>query len=117
MSGDSGVYMVPCNDRPKVYFGESGHFSKRILEHKYDIRRANDQSSIFSHVRDFNHTLDFNNSKISFKSENHILRRIVESTLISEVSNFNQSSGHYKVNPLIRTALLPKTFKRLQPDR
>lgn len=56
---------------------------------------------MFCHVRDFNHVLNFDECDIVFKSDNYIKRRIVESSLISSLPNFNLSDGQYSFNKII----------------
>ena len=100
---DKGVYVIPCKDCDNVYVGETGrNLDKRMYEHKRDIRVGNESSGVFCHVRDYNHSIDFQGSKLVFKSKNYIKRRIVESSLITSIPNFNLSEGQYSFNSVIR---------------
>ena len=99
---DKGVYVIPCKDCENVYVGETGrNLDKRMYEHKRDIRVGNESSGVFCHVRDFNHSIDFQGSKLVFKSKNYVKRRIVESSLITSIPNFNLSEGQYSFNGVI----------------
>jgi len=92
-----GVYCIPCNDCNKKYFGETGRdLKKRIYEHKGDIRRGNEKSSIFNHVSE-GHKVDFDSTQFIFRSNSYVNRRIVESILIKKSPNFNISEGQYQI--------------------
>ena len=101
---DKGAYVIPCKDCENVYVGETGrNLDKRMYEHKRDIRVGNESSGVFCHVRDSNHSIDFQGSKFIFKSKNYVKRRIVESSLITSIPNFNLSEGQYSFNRVICT--------------
>jgi len=94
------VYKVPCKDCHRSYIGETGRdLKKRIHEHKGDIRRGNEKSSIFNHVKG-GHSVDFENTHFIFNSDNYINRRIVESIFIKKLPNFNTSEGQYKIGEI-----------------
>ena len=59
------------------------------------------KSGVFGHIERLNHSIDFQGSKLVFKSNNYIKRRIVESSLIEPIPNFNLSEGQYSFNSLI----------------
>ena len=111
-----GVYTVPCLDCPegRVYIGETGRaMNKRVHEHKLDVRRREGKSSFFTHITLCNHRINFDEAKLVYKSENYIERRIVESTLIASVDNFNLSEGNYKLGPFLQTFILKHIRKKL----
>ena len=99
----TGVYAIPCKVCPNTaYVGETGRdLEKRKYEHRRDIRVGNDKSAIFCHVRDFQHSLDFDQATIVFSSDDYIKRRVVESALISTTQNMNMSQGHFAFNKVI----------------
>ena len=98
-----GVYTIPCKDCPNTaYVGETGRsLEKRKYEHRRDIRVGNEKSAIFCHVRDTQHSIDFDQAKIVFSSDDYIKRRMVESALISTTKNINLSQGHFAFNNVI----------------
>lgn len=62
---------------------------------------GNEKSAIFCHVRDYQHSLDFDQARIVFSSDDYIKRRVVESALISSTKNMNLSQGHFAFNKVI----------------
>ena len=59
------------------------------------------KAQFFCHVRDNQHSLDFDQAKIVFSSDDYIKRRVVESALISTTQNMNMSQGHFAFNKVI----------------
>jgi hypothetical protein len=85
-----------------TYVGETGRdLEKRKYEHRRDIRVGNEKSAIFCHVRDHEHSVDFEKARIVFSSDDYIKRRVVESALISTTQNMNLSQGHFAFNKVI----------------
>ena len=78
---------------------------KRIEEHKKDIKKAEEKSALFVHVRDFDHPIDFNNAKLVYPSSSVRRRHIVESALIEKYEKYGKSlnlnKGFSPNNPLI----------------
>ena len=106
-NNDAGVYLVPCKDCNRVYFGESGRgVATRLKEHKYAFRCCNTNNAIFNHVIDNNHLIDWANAKLIFKCDNYKKRRIVESALIDNFNNFNMSEGSFKLDPIMRNLVI-----------
>ena len=110
-----GVYTIPCADCPdNVYIGETGRsVEQRVHEHKLDVRRQANTSSIYTHINTHNHTIDFNNHKIIYKSNNYLERRVVESSLINIKNNFNLSEGQFKLGPLLQSFVYKYIRKKL----
>lgn len=105
-----GVYAVKCRHCPKVYIGETGKALKdRFYYHKRDIRVGNQNNSIFNHMLQEDHPVDINNPILVYKSQDPIERKVIESTLIQRIPNFNTSEGQYKINDVVGGIL----FKQL----
>ena len=48
---ESIIYSIPCNGCNKVYIGETGRgMTKRLYEHKADVRRHNSSNSLVVHI-------------------------------------------------------------------
>ena len=91
----------------KKNFGETGRsLNTRISEHKRDVKYANENNAIFLHYKDFNHTANWQNSKVIFKSNNYKKRRLLESALINTFPNMNTSHGSFQLNPVINNILI-----------
>jgi len=89
-----GVYVIPCRDCPQSYIGETGRpFKTRLNEHKGYVRNAKHDKSVFIHVRDNDHQLDWDAAKIIHHSNDRQNRLIVESALIKHLPNFNDKPG------------------------
>ena len=112
---DSSVYSIPCSQCPKQYIGETNRFSRRLTEHKGDIRRHNQLSSLYVHMTNNDHLMDFKNSTLLYKSSNYIERRVIESCLIKEYPNCNLSEGNFKPNPIIKDVILKQIGSHAQP--
>lgn len=109
-----GVYSIPCKNCNNTYFGETGRdLPRRLYEHRGDIRRGNDLSSIFNHVLQ-GHSIDFDNSKFVFNSDNYINRRIVESILIKKYPNFNISEGQFQIGEVPLEIISKRLLSRIK---
>lgn len=104
---NSGVYTIPCKDCNKSYWGESGrNWEERLKEHKYDIRTCNMKNSLFNHIVNEDHRIDWDAAKLVYKCNDYYKRRIVESSLIGTMPNFNLGSGHFQFNKIIQRAVV-----------
>ena len=53
------VYEVPCMDCDTSYIGETKRdLKKRIMEHRYAVRRRDDKNEIADHANSHNHRVD-----------------------------------------------------------
>ena len=81
-----------------------GHTVKLLLqkhrEHKANILHRRENSALFKHVSEMNHTIDSNNSSALCKVTDNCKRLIVESAVISETSinNFNLAGPTYQID-------------------
>ena len=101
------VYSIPCNRCDKVYLGQTGKTcSKRISQHRYNVRTGNESSGIFIHVRDEDHNINWKETKELYKSGNVTERLIIESCFIDKVPNMNLNSGFYKVDSIMKNMLM-----------
>ena len=96
------VYEIPCKSCSKVYIGQTGKdLSDRLRQHKQSIRYGQENSAIFTHVRDHNHNIDWDNAKKLINNCNDIqTRNIIESCLIKEnfENTMNISQGLYRLD-------------------
>ena len=78
------TYVISFNNCPKKYFGETGRsVNTRINEHKRDVRNGNENNAIFLHIQNTQHSINWNNPRLVYKSSDFVRRRVVESTLIN----------------------------------
>ena len=83
INDQAGVYIVPCGECNKCYVGQSGKIlSERLGQHKDDVRLGHSNNSVFKHVRDTNHAINWENSKMVFSSNDPYRRLVVEAALI-----------------------------------
>ena len=109
-----GVYEIPCKTCDKIYVGESGRdLEKRIKEHKFDIKKANENNAMFIHLRDFDHPIDFKNAKIVYPSSSVRRRHLVESALIDKYKQksmcMNLNKGFSPYSSLVSNYILDST--------
>ena len=102
-----GTYEISCNNCPKKYFGETGRsVNTRINEHKRDVRNGNENNAIFLHIQNTQHSINWNNPRLVYKSSDFVRRRVVESTLINNFENMNVSNGSFKLNKVLENIII-----------
>ena len=115
-----GVYCIPCTSCEKTYLGQTGkQCEKRLAQPKYNVRTANESSGIFIHVRDYDHRINWKETKMIFKSNDVYERLIVESCLIDR-TNMNLMPGFYKVDNIMKSKIfeapkIKRAITSLQP--
>ncbi len=97
------IYTLPCKNCNRFYIGKTGKaLEQRKKQHKYSVR-AGQQSVLFIHVRDTNHSTDWENCKRVKTSKSSVERIIIESRLMKHTQgdNFNLSEGLFKLDMYI----------------
>ena len=113
---DVGVYSIPCKDCSQRYIGESGRgLSVRINEHKNACRRGQDNNMIAKHVWDRNHRIDWDSSKIIYKSNDIGKRRVVEGALIGLLNTFDNNKAFTSEDPLTNLLIIQSLNINLNP--
>ena len=79
------VYVVNCNDCPKVYIGQTGrHVEDRMLEHSRGPQwNSTSDGAIFTHSSKQGHTMNLENPTQVFMSDCYYTRTTVEASLIN----------------------------------
>ena len=91
---NSGVYSVPCRDCSKIYIGETKRdLDTRLKEHKRDCRLGVESNALYVHSSSNDHAINWDDSKIIFKSSNKNILTFMESICIKFIENFNLSPG------------------------
>ena len=112
-------YAISCSSCPRQYIGETGAgLDKRISQHKYAIRCANDNNAIFVHMRDEGHRPDWNTARLLHRSSNVHVRRLVEAAIIKTVPNYNLKPGFVKIDDILSqyvTCHIPSTLHPYLP--
>ena len=71
-----------------MYIGETGrNFSKRVKEHKTDIKKNKPFSGIARHVNSTGHNFDFENCRVIYPCNDQSKRHIIESSVINHFAN------------------------------
>ena len=100
------VYQVPCFDCDFVYIGQTKRDLKsRIAEHKLAIRNQEpEKSALCEHSIQFDHLIDWNNSRV-LKTEAHYSKRLTSEAwfINSHPHVMNRSDGDS----------LPRVYRRL----
>ncbi|XP_067138630.1 uncharacterized protein [Centruroides vittatus] len=90
------VYRMSCTCRnPNYYIGETGRrLELRVREHEAAIRLRRTESAWFLHCQKFNCNINIKNTKILYRIENNLERKIVEHFCIAEhVNLLNLNAG------------------------
>ena len=61
---EAGIYKVPCSGCELIYIGESDNISRRMQQHKNDIRNCNLNNPIMKHIVNTEHPITVNNFSI-----------------------------------------------------
>lgn len=101
----SAIYKIPCSSCNSYYIGETNNINTRIYQHKYDLKIDNLNSSLSIHRRNFNHTINPNNTTIIKNINNTDNRKIIESYIIKNTKNFNTQKGEIKIDNSINLYL------------
>ena len=111
-----GIYEIPCGACPKKYIGETGRtLTKRLVEHKRDVKTGKESNACFIHLRDEGHVIDWSNAKMRHKSSNVYERKMLESLLIQKTPNFNLCEGHWRLDRLT-SSLVTRAFPKLDDN-
>ena len=98
------IYEIPCKECNKRYYGQTGkQLAVRLKQHKYSIRTAQTSSALFVHLSNFNHRIDWDQSKELVYCEDIVKRNIIESCLIkfNNANVLNLSPGLFKLDAFI----------------
>ena len=69
------IYEIPCSVCNKKYLGQSGkNISTRLKQHQYNVRTGNLSSSLFQHMNNHNHAIDWQGARVVMYCSN-ILKR------------------------------------------
>ena len=118
-----GCYTVNCADCDARYIGQTGRgLGTRIGEHRNNVRFGRTHSAFFKHVQETGHDIDFNSGELIYRSNNLSNRLIVESALIKNVANFNNTDGAVSADELSGSLILnsdrrlKSKLRSLHPD-
>ncbi|XP_069973871.1 uncharacterized protein [Penaeus vannamei] len=102
-----GTCAVPRVSCEKQYFGEIGaSLTKRLAQHKYAISRGHNNNALFCHRWDTGHQMDWKSVRIVFPFADVHARRLVESSLIKLLPNFNLNSVFSPADSLLASHML-----------
>ena len=108
---EAGIYKINCKICDQCYIGESARpLKKRIQEHGYALRTANQLNALVTHRNKHDHTFDLKNAKMCKYEKDDRTRRILESAIIHHSNTIEQKSGFYEVASEI-SELFIKQFK------
>ena len=97
-----GVYVIDCNKCSLSYVGETGrNLVTRKTEHERDVSKYNVNSAIAKHCwSERDHRMDFENSRIVYKSNNVKVRRLIEGALIDSIPTIEGNKSFSKVDSI-----------------
>ena len=90
------------------YIGETGrNLETRKNKHGRDSRNWHVNSAIANHCwNEDNHRMDFDNSKMVYKSNNVKIRRLIEGALIDSIPTIDGNKSFSKVDPINLKAIV-----------
>ena len=106
------IYEIPCNQCNKKYVGQSGkELIVRLKQHQKNVRDGNMTSSLFQHMNNNNHSINWTAAKEIVFCNDYVKRNIIESSIIKKKYGelLNTSPGLYKLDEL----LIDNIFKQL----
>ena len=97
-----GVYVIDCNKCSFSYVGETGRYLEtRKTEHERDVSKYNVNSAIAKHCwSERDHRMDFEISRIVYKSNNVKVRRLIEGALINRTPTIEGNESFSKVDSI-----------------
>ena len=98
------IYEIPCKQCNKKYIGQSGKdLTTRLKQHQYNVRVGNIASSLFQHMNEYNHAINWRNAKEIMYCKDFVKRNILESCIIKKNDKelLNTSPGMYKLDELL----------------
>ena len=100
------VYEVACKDCDQKYIGETKRtMKKRLMEHKYAMRRGDEKNGIAVHANKFNQSIDWESAGVLRTVQGYWNRRTLEAIQIGRSTRpMNLDCGLYLSpvwNPLI----------------
>ena len=114
------MYFIPCGGCDSVYIGETDDFSRRLNQHRYSLRIADESSSLHAHRSNLDHNIELGGAKVVYKTSNIRKRKFIESFFINTVNSFNLKNPDYSkdifIDDIIRKfSLLDNLFKIKPP--
>ena len=110
----SVVYQIPCKGCSASYFGETSRgISKRLSEHKNDLRAHRTSNSLVQHVDKHGHLPNWKEAKILQKGLGKKARKTVESAYINTNENTNGRDGFVCLSK-VASVLVLGTTKRME---
>ena len=81
------IYKIGCQNCEAIYIGETGQtLSKRIMQHKADVRQRKKTNAMFMHLKlNRRHKIDWEGTRIIDRERRWDNRKILESLFINAV--------------------------------
>lgn len=111
---NQGIYEIPCKVCPATYIGQTNRrINARIAEHKNAVKKEEKTSSLFQHMKETGHEINFADSKLLFNTEHHHKRIIMEAIEIEKhPHNMNKRDDTSRLPDIWKLALPTKTDTR-----
>ncbi|XP_077778802.1 uncharacterized protein LOC144326219 [Podarcis muralis] len=111
---NQGVYEIPCKVCPATYIGQTNRrINARIAEHKNAVKKEEKTSSLFQHMKETGHEINFADSKLLSNMEHHHKRIIMEAIEIEKhPHNMNKRDDTSRLPDIWKLALPTKTDTR-----
>ena len=107
------IYEIPCNQCNKKYVGQSGkELIVRLKQHRNNVRDGNMASSLFQHVNNHNHSINWTAAKEIIFCKDYVKRNVIESCMIKKKYGelLNTSLCLYKLAELLIYSISKQLF-------
>ena len=109
---DSIVYKIPCGRCDRSYYGETGRgLSKRIQEHRNDLRNHRTSKSRVMHADQEGHLPKWSEAQALHTGLTKMQRWLIEAAYISTEDATNVSPGFFKLHDNLATRIKHKNRK------
>ena len=77
------IYEVPCQDCNMKYIGETKRtMKKRLTEHRYAVKKGDEQNRIAVHIHKDQHSIDWDSARVQTTARRYWSRRTLEAIQI-----------------------------------
>ena len=111
------IYNIPCKDCNLSYIGQTSKpLTERVQRHKYEVRQAFTTNSLYNHIHQHDHRIDWQGASILTRCNEIVSRNLAESALIQLLQKdnklLNNSSGLY-IHDLFILHLFRSDFQKI----
>ena len=110
------IYEIPCSSCNSKYVGQtSKELPARVKQHQYCVRMGNMSNSLFTHMNEHDHAINWRGSKEILFCREITRRNILESCIIKKEGSslLNTSPGMYKLDEILINNIFNQIFHKI----